>query len=665
MRDLNPPQREAVRYTEGPLLVLAGAGSGKTRVIAHKIAHLVSSRQAAPESIAAITFTNKAAKEMQSRVSALLRRDGNLRPWVSTFHTLGLRILREEFARCGLRPRFTIFDSRDSESALADVARRELASNTFDLGALQQRISSWKSALLDPSAASADGGDPLARAALACYPEYARMLLAFNAVDFDDLIFLPARLFKADPDLLATWQTKIRFLLVDEYQDTNLAQYELVKLLVGARGRLTAVGDDDQSIYAWRGARPENLAKLTGDFPALKIIKLEQNYRSMGIILKAANQLIASNPHVFDKKLWSERGFGERIKVIGAADEFAEAENIVNMINHHRVVHGTAFKDFAILFRGNHQARVFEGALRERAIPYLLSGSRSFFDAAEIKDLLCYLRLIANPDDDNALLRVINSPRRGLGSASVEVLVQVAASIKRSLCATLNSEAFAARATPRVVKLAREFGHWIHSLQPTSDGSSPAALARQVVADLCYDDWLEETSEAPEDAARRKANVGDLIDWIARLETQDGGRDLSGVIAALTLFDMLDRKEEEDDRDCLALMTLHAAKGLEFPHVYLVGFEENILPHRASIDADTVEEERRLAYVGITRAQQSLTISYARTRRRFGKTEDCQPSRFLEELPREDLVLDGASNTTTDRASGRATLASLKGMLGS
>ncbi|MGH8597387.1 MAG: ATP-dependent helicase, partial [Gammaproteobacteria bacterium] len=349
-----------MRYTHGPLLVLAGAGSGKTRVIAHKIAHLVKSKQASPAVIAAITFTNKAAKEMLARVSALVE-FGKSRPWVSTFHTLGLRILKEEYAACGLRPRFTIFDAGDSKATLADIARRELGSNVFDILTLQQRISDWKSAMLGPAdLAQLTETDPIARAAFRCYPEYVRALAAYNAVDFDDLIATPARLLRSDPALLAKWQAKIHCLLIDEYQDTNQAQYELIKLLSGQRGRLTAVGDDDQSIYAWRGARPENLAILAQDFAALKIIKLEQNYRSMGIILKAANRLIAHNPHLFEKKLWSARGFGEPIRVVAATDEVSEAETVANEIQHARIVHGSALKDFAILFRSNHQARAFE-----------------------------------------------------------------------------------------------------------------------------------------------------------------------------------------------------------------------------------------------------------------------------------------------------------------
>ncbi len=663
MHDLNPLQREAVQYVTGPLLVLAGAGSGKTRVITYKISHLIGSHGVAPDTIAAITFTNKASREMQARLTALRKLDARARPWISTFHTLGLRILKEEVVAAGLRPGFTIFDARDSENAIADIARRTFGTTAFDVNLLQQRISGFKNALSAPDEVGQLGNDdPVGRAARQIYPEYQRTLTAFNTVDFDDLIALPSRILKVHDVLRLKWQARIRWLLVDEYQDTNAAQYELVRLLVGSAGRVTVVGDDDQSIYAWRGARPENLATLAKDYPSLKVIKLEQNYRSVGVILKAANQLISHNPHVFEKRLWSDKGYGDKIRVAGAADEFSEAEMVVNQIHHQRVIHGTPFADFAILFRSNHQARIFESALRERAIPYVLSGSRSFFDASEIKDLLCYLRVLVNPADDSALLRVINTPRRGLGASSVELLVQTAAVVGRNLRDTLDTDAFASRASARIAKLASEFGSWLRAFERRAVDESPGALLRQLLSDIGYQDWLEASSDTPEDATRRWQNVGELVEWIDRLEKQ-GGATLAEVVSALTLQDIMDRKDDDTPRDSLSLMTLHAAKGLEFPQVFLVGFEENILPHRSSIEAETIEEERRLAYVGITRAQQKLTLSYARSRRRYGKTEDCSPSRFLEELPRTDLVFDGESQITTDRAAGRATLAGLKGLL--
>ncbi len=663
MTPLNPPQREAVRYTDGPLLVLAGAGSGKTRVIAHKIAHLITQCAVAPEHIAAITFTNKAAHGMSERVGPLLPKS-RTKPWISTFHRLGLRILREEFAAIGYRDRFTLFDMRDVEGVISDIARRSLGSNEFDARALASAISNWKSGLIQPADAFKLAATPPEKAAARCFVEYAKTLQAYNAVDFDDLIALPVKVFRGDSEIRFRWQVKLRWLLVDEYQDTNHAQYELVKLLAQPEGRLTAVGDDDQSIYAWRGARPENLATLARDFPQLKVIKLEQNYRSMGVILKAANTLIGHNPHVFDKKLWSERGHGEKIRVRSATDEVSEAGTVANDITHHHMLHTRKWSDYAILFRSNYQARPFEQALRERDIPYVISGARSFFDSAEIKDVVCYLRLIANPSDDNALLRVINAPRRGIGTSTLEALVKVAAEERCSLKDAIREPAFATAVTARSLKPAREFANWVESLHRRTEDDSPVELLRVILNDLEYEDWLKQTSDTEPEATRRWNNVGELGNWVGRIVERDETRNLADIVVALTLYDIIERKDTEEERDAVSLMTLHAAKGLEFPHVYLVGFEENLLPHRASIEADTIEEERRLAYVGITRAEQTLALSWTRSRKRFGKVESCQPSRFLEELPRDELRFDDSpEDAAATRVTGRSTLAHLKGLL--
>ncbi|MSQ69246.1 MAG: ATP-dependent DNA helicase Rep [Gammaproteobacteria bacterium] len=665
MNQLNPPQREAVRYTAGPLLVLAGAGSGKTRVIAQKIAYLISQCAVAPEHIAAITFTNKAAHEMRERVSPLLAHGVRAKPWISTFHTLGLRILREEFAAIGYRAKFTLFDSRDTDGVIADIARRNLGSNDFDVRTLGSHISNWKSSLVEPSQALREAHDPRAIAAARCYAEYANTLLAYNAVDFDDLIVLPVRILRHAAALLLKWQVKLRWLLVDEYQDTNLAQYDLVKLLAQPAGRLTVVGDDDQSIYAWRGARPENLVTLTQDFPLLKVIKLEQNYRSMGVILKAANKLISHNPRVFEKRLWSERGYGDKIRVRAASDEIGEADTVANDIVYDHLLHTRKYSDYAILFRSNYQARPFEQALRERDIPYVISGARSFFDSTEIKDVVCYLRLVANPQDDNALLRVINNPRRGIGTATIEALVECASVEQSSLGQAILSAAFAGAVAARSLKPAREFATWLTNLNQQAEGEPPLAIIKTVLNDIDYQEWLKQTSETAQDATRRWNNVGELLRWVERMGTQDETRTLSDIVTSLTLYDLMERKNTEEDRDAVSLMTLHAVKGLEFPHVYLVGFEENLLPHRSSIDADTIEEERRLAYVGITRAQQTLSLSYVRARRRFGRVESCVPSRFLAEMPTEDLRFDGApEDAAANRSKGQSTLARLKGLLG-
>lgn len=661
MTTLNPSQRDAIRYTDGPLLVLAGAGSGKTRVITEKIASLIKRGIVEPERIAAITFTNKAANEMRTR---LKRKRTDPKPWISTFHTLGLRIFRHEYQKLCYRKGFSIMDSKDCENLIADILRRSPANATPEIRAVQSRISSFKSSLLTPQAIKVDGLDPITRIAAVCYGQYDEALKAYNAVDFDDLIMRPVMLLQTDTEAQAYWQNEIRYLLVDEYQDTNLSQYELVRLLVGDKGMFTVVGDDDQSIYAWRGARPENLVTLQDDFSQLKVIKLEQNYRSVGTILNAANHLIANNPHVFAKRLWSERGYGEKIRINGAKDEHDEVAYIANQILHERMISGHKFSDYAVLIRSNHQARLFEGAFREREIPYVLSGGRSFFDYTEIKDLVCYLRLVANPDDDSALLRVINTPRRSIGTSTIKKLVAHAGQQGSRLAAAGCDPRLAAELSTRAAKNVSEFSFWVMRLHEAAEREAPATLAAQLVADICYRDWIEQSSESEADAKRRLDNVDELLQWIRRIQADDARKSIQDIVAALTLFDIIERQEDDEIGDNVALMTLHAAKGLEFPHVFLAGLEENILPHKSSIEDDTIEEERRVAYVGITRAQLSLTLSFARSRRRYGQIEDCEPSRFIAELPSDDLAWIGRNDSSpTGRLTGEKTLSSLRQML--
>ncbi len=661
MTTLNPRQREAIRYVDGPLLVLAGAGSGKTRVITEKITSLIKRGIVEAEQIAAITFTNKAANEMRSR---LKRKRTDPKPWISTFHTLGLRILRHEFLKLDYRPGFSIIDSKDCENLIADILRRSPANDIGEIRAVHSKISGFKSNLITPQALNVDGMDLITRVAAACYAQYDEALKAYNAVDFDDLIMRPVMLLQADEETRLHWRSEIRYLLVDEYQDTNLSQYELVRLLAGDKGLFTVVGDDDQSIYAWRGARPENLVTLQDDFSELKIIKLEQNYRSVGTILNAANHLIANNPHVFEKRLWSERGYGEKIRVNGAKDEHDEVEYIANQILHERMIHGRKFRDYAVLIRSNHQARLFERAFREREISYVLSGGRSFFDYTEIKDIICYLRLLANPDDDSALLRIINTPRRSIGTTTVQKLVAHAGTHHLRLVAAGCDDRLAANLSARAAENVNEFFIWITRLHQAADSTAPATLAAQLIADICYRDWIEQTSETESDAKRRVENVDELLSWISRIQADDPGKTVQDIVAALTLFDSAERNEEEEIGDNVALMTLHAAKGLEFPHVFLAGMEENILPHKSSIEDDTIEEERRVAYVGVTRAQLSLTLSFARSRRRYGQIETCEPSRFISELPKTDLAWIGKSDTSaTGRVTGEKTLSSLRDML--
>ena len=657
---LNERQREAVRHSAGPLLVLAGAGSGKTRVIAHKIVHLIERRGAAPERIVAITFTNKAAREMRERVDGLAP-GAESRPWISTFHRLGLRILRAELDACGYRPGFSIFDAADCAGLLADLMRREQPGSDIPVPRVQQCISSWKVALTPPERVANADLTPAHALSARCYARYCEALMTFNAVDFDDLITRPVEFLRGNSDALARWRAEIDYLLVDEYQDTNASQYELVKLLVGGHQRLTAVGDDDQSIYAWRGARPENLGQLSGDFPELKVVKLEQNYRSSGIILNAANALIAHNPHLYEKRLWAEHGVGDKIRVFACTTEHDEASRIAADIMHCRLLQRRVYSDFAVMLRSNHQARLFEHAFRERNIPYVLSGGRSFFDYSEIKDCICYLRLLANSCDDNALLRVINTPRRAIGPQTVKTLVETAARINTDLCSTAMSEAFADGVSPLVLKRVWKFTDWLSDFQRDCAASRPSQAFAQLLKDIAYEDWLEAGADTDNDAKRRKENLVELTRWIERIEQADPSRTIADVVAALTLFDIAERQDAERDSDAVALTTLHAAKGLEFQRVFLAGFEEGLLPHHSCSDDDAIEEERRLAYVGITRAQRTLTITFSRSRKRYGQIDLCEPSRFLDELPTEDLVWDGQPDEDNDsRETGRGTLAHLK-----
>jgi ATP-dependent DNA helicase Rep len=665
--DLNPRQRDAVRYVDGPLLVLAGAGSGKTRVITRKIAHLIGEHGIAPRHIAAVTFTNKAAREMKARVGELLVGQNSRGLRVSTFHTLGLDIIRREVKALGYKAGFSIFDAQDSATLVRELMRRE-AGDTALAEQAQWRISGWKNAFITPEQALAEGaGDPALAAAAKLYTEYNRHLKAYNAVDFDDLIMLPVLLFQHEPEILDKWRDRIRYLLVDEYQDTNATQYQLVKMLVGIREALTVVGDDDQSIYAWRGARPENLALLQQDFPRLKVIKLEQNYRSMGCILKAANALIANNPHVFDKALWSEMGYGDPIRVIRTQDDEQEAERVVSDILHHRFRHRTDYREFAILYRGNHQSRPFERALREHRIPYQLSGGTSFFAYTEVKDIMAYLRLLTNPDDDNAFLRVVNTPRREIGPATLEKLGGYAGERGVSLFAASFELGLAQHLSERALGRLQRFTEWLVDIGDRARRGDPVAAARDLVREIDYEAWLNDSSADLRAAERRMENVYELLAWLGRMaEQEEGEPSLTEMVAKLTLMDILEQQSEEEAGDAVRLMTLHAAKGLEFPHVYLVGMEEQLLPHRTSIEEDTIEEERRLAYVGITRARRTLTFTLTTRRQRYGERIDCEPSRFLEELPQDDLRWEGAGVKTDPeekRERGKAHLANLRGML--
>ncbi|UXY14498.1 UvrD-helicase domain-containing protein [Chitiniphilus purpureus] len=663
LHTLNAPQQAAVRYLDGPCLVLAGAGSGKTRVITQKIAYLIEQAQMDARNIAAITFTNKAAREMQERVASLMD-PGRLRGLtVSTFHSLGMRILREEARHIGYKPQFSILDSADAAKIISDL----LATTDKALvRATVSRISLLKNDRVSPDAAlhsaASEGELHLAR----LYRAYQDTLLAYQAVDFDDLIRLPVDLFEAGEEVLRKWQQRLRYLLIDECQDTNATQYQMVKLLTGVSGQFTAVGDDDQSIYAWRGADMENLRLLQQDFPRLKVIKLEQNYRSVARILKCANAVIANNPKLFEKTLWSDLGIGDPVQIIEAKNEEHEAELVCMKLQAHKFEAGTGFKDYAVLYRSNFQARIIETALRTQRIPYVISGGQSFFERAEIKDVLAYLRLAANENDDPAFIRAVTTPKRGVGNVTLERLGAYAAERHCSLFAAVFEEGFIHQVQPQQYEPLKVFAGFINNLQYRARTEPAGALLQELLAAIGYETWLYDTEE-PRPAETKWKNVQDFVGWVDK-QGQEKGRSLIEIVQNIALITMLEGRDEAEV-DAVRLTTLHASKGLEYPHVFLIGCEEDILPHANSIEGNMVEEERRLMYVGITRAQRSLTITYCGKRKRAGEWQITQPSRFLRELPAEEIRVSGRlagakSEPLVTKQEGRAMLAGLMAKLG-
>ncbi len=638
---LNTQQRAAVEYISGPMLVLAGAGSGKTRVITQKIAYLIRDCGIKPIHIASVTFTNKAAREMKARVKSLLGKGETRGLIVSTFHNLGLRILGIEHKHLGYKTGFSVFDSTDTLVLIKGLYASESLSNVDDAEDARWAISRWKNDFVSPEQAIANAENDLEIKHAMLYSRYQRQLKAYNAFDFDDLILQPVVLFQNHPEVLLKWQNRIHYLLVDEYQDTNASQYQLVKLLLSNHGRLTAVGDDDQSVYSWRGARPENLALLNEDYPKLKLIKLEQNYRSTSRILKCANHLIQNNPHTFEKQLWSDLGLGKNIRIIECPGADGEAERVTVELNTHKFQNRTKFGDYAILYRGNHQSRIFEKYLREMQIPYVVSGGTSFFERAEIKDIMGYLRLLANQDDDTAFLRIINTPRREIGGSTLEKLGEYANARDVSLFEACFEMGLSTILNERALNKLQNFTNWINLLSDNAERGDPIEVVRDMVKDIGYMNWLEEQSSDIKIAEKRMENVHELTDWLARLYKDEKGKNLGELVAHMSLMDILERNKEEAKEDMVSLMTLHAAKGLEFPYVFMVGVEEETLPHRTSIMEENLDEERRLAYVGITRAQQELTITYAKHRRRYGEDIECEPSRFLSELPEDEIEWEG------------------------
>jgi ATP-dependent DNA helicase Rep len=661
---LNPAQREAVRYVDGPLLVLAGAGSGKTRVITAKIGYLLDQGFEAKR-IAAITFTNKAAREMRERVGEMLSGQGKRELaddlTISTFHALGLKIIRSDTAALGLKPGFSILDPGDIEPIVAELIA---TSDRARARAAQWTISKWKNALVSPAAAAKAAGNDAEAAAAIAYRRYDDTLRAYQAVDFDDLIALPVALLAGNAAAAAKWRERCAYLLVDEYQDTNPAQYQLLKLLAGEAAAFTAVGDDDQAIYGWRGASVNNLAQLPRDFPALKVLKLEQNYRSTVRILRSANALIANNPKLFDKKLWSEYATGDTIRVSPAPDDEAEAEGVVRRLLAHRFEHRGHHADYAILYRGNHQAKLFEKELREHNVPYLISGGQSYFERTEIKDIVAYLRLIANDDDDPAFIRAITTPKRGIGATTLEKLGGIGGARHESLFAAVFAAETAGALPARQRDILDAFCTLINNLRFRAAREPAGRLLDELVVAIGYQDFLLAHCEKKQAAARWQS-VRDFIDWLTTKGEADRKTllELTQMIALITMLEA----QESRDSDAVRLSTLHAAKGLEFPHVFLVGLEEGILPHREAIANGNVEEERRLMYVGVTRAQRSLHLSFCRRRKRAGVVVECQPSRFLGELATEDLRWSGESlpddEAAREKATGSARLKTLKALV--
>lgn len=666
---LNPNQDEAVKYVSGPCLVLAGAGSGKTRVITNKIAYLVQQCGYKARNIAAVTFTNKAAREMKERVGQTLGKNESKGLMVSTFHTLGLNIIKREYKALGLKSGFSLFDDQDQLALLKELTEKQLDGDKDLLRQLLSTISNWKNDMLTPEQAKAYAQGEQQQLFAFCFDMYQKQMKAYNALDFDDLIALPVLLLRTNEEVRQRWQNRIRYLLVDEYQDTNTSQYELVKLIVGERGRLTVVGDDDQSIYSWRGAKPQNLVLLGEDYPSLRLIKLEQNYRSTSRILRAANILIANNPHVYEKSLFSEIPDGEKLKVLLAKDEEHEAERVTGELIAHKFLNRTDYRDYAILYRGNHQSRLIEKSLMQNRVPYKLSGGTSFFARAEIKDIMAYLRVLVNPDDDNAFLRIVNTPRREIGPVTLEKLGSYANMRGKSLFECCFEIGLEQHLSGRGLENLRRFSQWLVKIADQAERGDTVEAVRSLVRDINYEDWLYETSASPKAAEMRMKNVSDLYSWIvADLEGDNYDQEektIKEVVQRLTLRDMMERGEEDDDSDAVQLMTLHASKGLEFPYVYLIGSEEGILPHQTSIDEDNVEEERRLMYVGITRAQRELTFTMCKERRQFGELIKPTQSRFLDELPFDDVEWEVNKKPQTQEermAKGQAHIANIRAM---
>ncbi len=633
MQGLNPPQRAAVLHCDGPLLVLAGAGSGKTRVIIEKIAHLVTTGRVPARRIAAITFTNKAAREMRERLGKRLKSDAAEGLTLCTFHALGLKFLQIEHASVGLKRGFSIFDSDDSAAQFKDLMH---GAKPDAIEAARNLVSRAKNGGLSPEQALAAARSVREQEAASLYARYQARLATFNAVDFDDLIRLPVQVLEGDAGIAAAWRERIGYLLVDECQDTNDAQYRMLRVLAGPRGDFTCVGDDDQSIYAWRGANPDNLLQLAQDYPSLKVIKLEQNYRCSSRVLRAANGLIAHNPHEHPKRLWSDQPDGDRIRVWECRDNEHEAEKVAAEVAYLHTAREVEWSEFCILFRGNHQSRPLERALQLLRIPYHLSGGTAFLERQEVKDALSWLRLVANPDDDAAFLRAVQSPKREVGTTSLAKLAEMAQHANLPMSRAAESMGALKALTPRAANGLSAFVDIVRDLRSQSALLPAADLVRRLSEKSGLLGELRAQCKDDASFARRRANLDELADWF---EGGPRGNSVGDLAAQLAL---LSRNDKDEGGNQVRLMSLHGAKGLEFRYVFIIGCEDGVLPHEMSVEEGNLAEERRLMYVGITRAKQGLYLSHSRETRRFREKVRLQPSRFLDELPQAELQRDGA-----------------------
>lgn len=638
---LNAAQQEAVEYTDGPCLVLAGAGSGKTRVIITKINYLIKNSLARPSEILAVTFTNKAAKEMRDRIAREVSDDVAKQLTISTFHSLGRMILKEQAKQLRLSRNFSIFDNDDTFKIIKQIITNDYpmlkdANNHTYIEDICHRISMWKGELTTPKGLSKRADvDSITQG---IYQKYTDYLRACNAVDFDDLIFIPTRLLLLREEIRNAYQDRFRYILVDEYQDTNHTQYVLLMCLVAENQRFTVVGDDDQSIYSWRGARPENIQKLTQDFPELKVIKLEQNYRSTSRILRCANSIIANNPHIFEKTLYSGLKEGDMINVVTCADGDAACEYIASEIMGQHFDQKNSWSHYAVLYRSNAQARDMEKALLSSHIPCRITGDTSFFSRAEVKDVMSWCRLLTNPRDDAALLRIINIPHRGIGAQTIKVMTELSHKFNRCLWDCACSTEIKNLLNPSQYEALIGFLGLLAGIRNKLLSRQDLEVSQKLLEMINYEQYLRTDSSEAAFEWRLK-NVQTLMSWIEDLVKgeRDDPVSFADAVERLGMRELMEKKPDEEEQNAVNMMTLHAAKGLEFPNVFILGWEEGILPHRTSIDENNIEEERRLAYVGVTRAQTRLTLVMARQRKSGPSLVDQEPSRFLSEMPESDL----------------------------